>query len=95
MFHFTKGTKYVFRYTVSKGIPDRWFEAWGPQSEDKCDVILSDDLELIPLWFICLMKAWTSYGSRTDMVGVSLFQKIMKASNGEAVGQQVGAGPFM
>ena len=47
-------------------------------------VIIEDDMQLSPLWYRWLTKAWETYGDRDDLGlgGISLCRQRLRASDG-------------
>jgi len=54
-----------------RGLRDAWLQAWDPREGERA-VILEDDIELSPRWYVWLTRAWLAYGARADLAGVSL-----------------------
>ena len=94
-FEFRNGTKDVQIRKTAGGLRSAWFEAWKPGSDDERAVILEDDMELSPLWYRWLTRAWDSYGDRDDVGGISLCRQRLRASDGEIVMMQHQGGPFL
>lgn len=84
-FRFSRGTVHIHKYTRNEGLQLAWLNAWKPSSDDERAVILEDDLELSPLWFIWLKKAWNAYGGRSDLGGISLCRQRMRASDSQHI----------
>ena len=94
MFEFTHGTKAVYTHDTVQGLQRAWFGAWTPASESERAVILEDDMELSPLWFTWLQRAWDNYGERDDLGGISLCRQRLRASDGMSIMKQHDA-PFL
>lgn len=93
-FEFTHGTKTVYTHDTVQGLQRAWFGAWAPASDSDRAVILEDDMELSPLWFTWLQKAWDNYGNRDDLGGISLQRQRLRASDGVRIMKQHDA-PFL
>jgi len=93
-FKFEHGSVDVHESTQTRGLQYVWFDAWTPKSETERAIILEDDLEVSPLWFIWLQQAWTTYGSRDDLGSISICKQPLRASDGGQIDKQVDA-PFM
>lgn len=93
-FDFRHGTKEVIPLNSTRGLQYAWFEAWIPTSDDERAVIVEDDMELSPLWFSWLTRAWDEYGQRADLGGISLCRQRLNASDGKIVMVQ-NSDPFL
>ena len=51
-------------------------------------------MELSPLWFAWLQKAWVAYGARADLGGISLQRQLLRASDGKSVSKVMDT-PFL
>lgn len=65
-----KVTPRVFK--ENHGLRTAWFDAWYPKPDDEFCIIIEDDLEMSPYWFIWLKKAWAKYQDREDIAGIAL-----------------------
>ena len=54
------------------GLQAAWLEAWTDPHPGERALILEDDIELSPFWYVGLMRLWAAYGARSDVAGVSL-----------------------
>jgi len=93
-FAFFRGSKKVYIHNTTQGLQRAWFNAWTPTSETERAVILEDDMELSPLWFQWLQRAWKTYGDRNDLGGISLCRQRLRASDGASIIKQHDA-PFL
>jgi len=94
-FEFAHGTKTVHVHeTAQQGLQRAWFGAWTPASDTERAVILEDDMELSPLWFRWLRRAWETYGDRDDLGGISLCRQRLRASDGASITREHDA-PFL
>lgn len=59
------------------GLRAAWFDAWWPESDTEHAIIVEDDLELAPLWFSWLRRAWLSYRQRDDVAGIALSRQFL------------------
>jgi len=55
----------------ARGLRGAWVQAWDPAVGERA-VILEDDIQLSPRWYVWLKEAWQSYGHRPDLAGISL-----------------------
>lgn len=55
----------------SNGLRNAWFNAWRPFEHERA-IVLEDDIEVSPQWYLWMKKAWESYGNRNDLAGISL-----------------------
>ena len=93
-FKFKHGTVSVHEDIQTQGLQYAWFNAWTPVSENERAVIIEDDMELSPLWFVWLKKAWSAYGERDDLGSISLCRQRLRASDGAIVTKHM-AEPFL
>ena len=54
------------------GLRDAWFHAWKPVNEDDRAIILEDDVEVSPSWFLWVNKAYDAYSHEGEVAGFSL-----------------------
>ena len=54
------------------GLQTAWLEAWTDPHPRERALILEDDVELSPFWYVGLVRLWAAYGARSDVAGVSL-----------------------
>lgn len=94
-FEFDHGTKSVHRYDSRQGQRMMWIDAWKPETDDERAVVIEDSLEVSPLWFKWLEKAWDTYGERNDLGAVSLCRQALRASDGSKVSIDTGGKPFL
>lgn len=71
-FVFSHGLKTVEAAPTHMGLRGAWFEAWTPRDSIQHGIILEDDVEVSPRWYVWLRAAWAAYGGHTDIAGVSL-----------------------
>ena len=79
-FDFSHGDVTIEVAEQNSGLRDSWFNAWYPKEEERA-VIFEDDMEVSPLWFKWLNKAWDAYSDRKDLAGISLQIQTLKAKN--------------
>jgi len=79
-FKFSHGAVAIEVAEQNSGLRDSWFNAWYPKEEERA-VIFEDDMEVSPLWFKWLSKAWDAYSDRKDLAGISLQIQTLKAKN--------------
>lgn len=84
-FNFDHGTKTILINAERKGLQYSWFHAWDPLADDERAVIIEDDMEMSPFWFVWLQKAWRTYSNRLDLGGISLQRQRLRASDGKSV----------
>lgn len=70
-FLFSHGTVAVDNAVTNRGLRDSWLGAWRPQKKEVA-LILEDDIDLSPKWYVWLKNAWKIYGNRMDLAGISL-----------------------
>lgn len=95
-FDFSHGTITFEIAQEKRGLAKSWLQSWYPKTDTERCIILEDDVELSPKWYIWLNKAWDTYKDRNDIMGISLNRqtRIMKgtAVKGEIVNNHV---PFL
>ena len=64
-------------FDQNHGLRTAWFHSWQPGSLEDHAIILEDDLEVSPLWYTWLKRAWLTYGHRTDLAGIALSRQYM------------------
>lgn len=62
---------------VSKGLRPAQFDAFIPTNTIDHAIIIEDDLEVSPHWYLWLREAWKAYGHRDDINGISLCRQAM------------------
>ena len=70
-FQFSHGTKIIKIARTRNGLRDAWLNAWDPIDTERA-IILEDDVEVSPYWYLWLKNAWDNYETRTDLGGISL-----------------------
>ena len=73
-FAYSHGPKVIQVAESNKGLRAAWLEAWKPgdNNKDRHAIILEDDLEVSPVWYQWVKRAWDTYQDATDMAGISL-----------------------
>jgi glycosyltransferase involved in cell wall biosynthesis len=79
-FDFSHGDVTIEVAEQNSGLRDSWFNAWYPKAEERA-IIFEDDMEVSPLWFKWLNKAWDAYSDRKNLAGISLQIQTLKAKN--------------
>lgn len=82
-----KVTPRVFK--ENHGLRTAWFDAWYPKPDDEFCIIIEDDLEMSPYWFIWLKKAWAKYQDREDIAGIALQRQYMVFQKPEQVNREI------
>ena len=70
-FVFSHGDVSIEVAEQNNGLRNAWFRAWSPQENERA-IILEDDIEVSPQWYVWLKKAWEAYSKRDDLAGISL-----------------------
>ena len=86
-FKFTHGPKTVHVSQENIGLRQAWLQAWRPQDQCARGIILEDDIELAPAWYLWLNNAWDAYRIRDDLMGISLSRQTQKMMNLSHFGQ--------
>ena len=86
-FKFTHGPKTVHVSQENIGLRQAWLQAWRPQDQCARGIILEDDVELAPAWYLWLNNAWDAYRIRDDLMGISLSRQTQKMMNLSHFGQ--------
>lgn len=95
LFDFSHGHVAIEVAEQNSGLRDSWFNAWYPLEKARA-VIFEDDMEVSPLWFKWLSKAWDTYSDRKDLAGISLQIQTLKAKNPHHNNWNPGSkGPFL
>ena len=69
-FRFKHGVKQIRRSAIRLGFAESWFSIPTPRQGNF--IILEDDIELSPMWYSWLTRAWNTYDTREDFAGISL-----------------------
>jgi len=93
-FDFDHGTKSIRRYASAQGRRTMWFKAWNPTFDDERAVVLEDALQLSPVWYEWLERAWDVYGDRPDLGAISLCRQRLRATDGAVVTREAQT-PFL
>ena len=64
-----RGTVQARLADKNHGLRSAWFDSWHPLTDTEHAIIVEDDIELSPQWFMWLKKAWLSYRHRDDIAG--------------------------
>ena len=80
-FNFSHGPKLIEVADRNKGLRQSWFEAWTPLHEQDFGVILEDDSEVSPKWYIWLKDAWNAYSDRPDLAGITMQRQSLIPQN--------------
>ena len=80
-----RGKVSIVKYEENRGLGRAWFESWTPESDTERALILEDDIEVSPYFYLYLKKAWDTYGTQQadgirneeasvvpDLAGISL-----------------------
>ena len=80
-----RGNVSIVKYKENRGLGRAWFEAWTPESDTERALILEDDVEVSPYFYLWLKRAWDAYGTQRadrttneeasvvpDLAGISL-----------------------
>lgn len=90
------GAKHVTTTSVGS-LQQAWYSSWVPRHDQDYAVIFEDDITVSPLWYRFLVRAWSRYGNRTDLAGISLQrQTLTPTSNVRGdIGRETDGTPFM
>ena len=95
-YNFSHGKFTVEVASKKRGLAKSWLQSCQPKTDTERFIILEDDVELSPKWYIWVNKAWDAYENRDDIMGISLNRqtRIMKGNKvkGEIVNNHV---PFL
>ena len=70
-FKFSHGKIILNVAKKNNGLRNAWLKAWRPKAMERA-IILEDDIEVSPKWYLWLKKSWEAYGERNDIAGISL-----------------------
>ena len=77
-FVFSHGSKVISVSPRRRGLRQAWIDAWTPSSNASYGIILEDDTEVCKNWFKWATMAWSTYGHRDDIAGLSLQRQTHK-----------------
>lgn len=82
-FRWSHGEKVVHLWDRNVGLYGQWIDTFVPTFDDQRAIILEDDLELSPYYYIWLKGAAASYGKRGDIFGYTLQRAKLRADQRE------------
>ena len=73
-FDFSHGEKVILAKAENEGALAAWKSVWS-WKENELFIMIEDDAELSPYWYLWLSNAWHAYGKRDDMAAISLYKQ--------------------
>jgi hypothetical protein len=75
-FNFSHGPVVIHIAHVNKGLRDSWLHAVSPNEMGRV-IIFEDDVDVSHEWYRWLKQAWSTYGHRTDLAGITLYRQTL------------------
>ena len=63
------GGKKIIQYKQNRGLAKSWFDCWEPRDDSERVLILEDDVEVSPFFYLWLKRAWEAYGGNRKAAG--------------------------